>query len=145
MFAFEKLEIWRSARTLATEIYRVVEPFPAKERFALSQQLHRAAVSIAANIAEGSSRSSQKEYSRYIEMAFGSLCEVIAELSIASDRGYLSQTEFAQVYGQAESLGRMLSRFRASLERSWIRTPQSGDTDHQTIHHQTIKPERSPE
>ncbi len=144
MFSFEKLEIWQDARKLATEVYVMVETFPTKERFALAQQLQRAVVSIAANIAEGSSRASQRDFSRFVEIAFGSLCEVIAELSIAMDLGYIMKDDYSRIYADAESLGRRLSRFRASLERSWIKTRPSVDLDHQTIHHQTIKQGRSP-
>lgn len=145
VFSFEKLEIWQDARKLAAEVYRIVESFPSKERFALAQQLQRAVVSIAANIAEGSSRASQKDFSRFVEIAFGSLCEVIAELSIAKDLGYIGEADYSLVYAEAESLGRRLSRFRASLERSWIKTRPLVDLDHQTIHHQTIKQERNTE
>ena len=121
MFSFEKLEVWQKARALAGKVYDVVEEFPKREQFALSQQLRRAAVSVVANVAEGSSRSSHKEFSRYVEMAFGSLCEVIAELFIAQDRGYLKTERFTELYGRAESLGQMLSKFRRALETSWIK------------------------
>ncbi|MCE5323360.1 four helix bundle protein [bacterium] len=102
-------------------VYKTIESFPRNEQFALAQQLRRAAVSIAANIAEGSSRSSQKEFSRYVEMAYGSLCEVIAELFVAKDRGYIQDEVFKDLYLKSESLGRMLSKFRGSLETSWIK------------------------
>ena len=122
MFQFEKLEIWQYARSFARDVYKTVQSFPKTEQFALSQQLRRAAVSIAANIAEGSTRSSQKEFSRYIEIAYGSLCEVIAELFIARDCCYIGDEEFDPLYARSESLGKMMSRFRETLEKSWIKT-----------------------
>lgn len=122
MFAFEKLEIWQRSRSFASEIYRIVGYFPQSEQFALSQQLTRAAVSVTANIAEGSSRSSQKEFSRYIEVAYGSLCEVIAELFIALDKNYLTSEAFDQLYSKSEELGKMLSKFRGTLETSWMKS-----------------------
>jgi four helix bundle protein len=121
MFSFEKLEVWQKARLFSGKVYDAVDEFPKREQFALPQQLTRAAVSIIANIAEGSSRSSQKEFSRYIEMAFGSLCEVIAELFVARDRGYLTTEQFQELYRLAEGLGQMLSKFRMSLETSWVK------------------------
>jgi four helix bundle protein len=133
MFQFEKLDVWQYARSFARDVYGSVESFPRKEQFALTQQLQRAVVSISANIAEGSSRSSAKEFSRYVEMAYGSLCEVVAELFIALDCDYLKEDDFKRLYAQSESLGRMMSRFREALETSWIKTTRSGD-------HQTIKP-----
>ena len=122
MFQFEKLEVWQKARAFGGMIYQAAESFPRHEQFALSQQLRRAVVSIGANIAEGSSRSSKKEFSRYVEMAYGSLCEVISELFIALDRRYVSQESFDIVYCESENVGKMLSRFRESLETSWIKT-----------------------
>ncbi len=122
MFAFEKLDVWQYAKSFISDIYKAAESFPKYEQFALAQQLRRATVSIAANIAEGSSRSSKKEFSRYIEMAYGSLCEVIAELFVAKDCGYLAKEDFDKLYDKSESLGRMLSKFRGSLETTWIKT-----------------------
>ncbi|MCL5104145.1 MAG: four helix bundle protein [Armatimonadetes bacterium] len=122
MFAFEKLEVWQKSRSYAKTIMEAVESFPKIEQFALSQQLRRAVVSIAANIAEGSSRSSKKEFSRYVEIAYGSLCEVIAELFVALDRDYLPKEAFDVLYTKSEDLGKMLSRFRGALETSWIKT-----------------------
>ncbi len=139
MFAFEKLDVWQTARAFAGAVYDVTDSFPRREQFALSQQLTRAAVSITANIAEGSSRSSYKEFSRYVEMAFGSLCEVVAELFIAKDRKYVAEADFSNLYRQAERLGRMLSGFRAHLETSWRKVHPRED-DHQSIkpsNHQT--------
>ena len=136
MFAFERLDVWQGARTFARDINRVAREFPKIEQFALAQQLRRAAFSIAANIAEGSSRSSKKEFSRYIEMAYGSLCEVVTGLFVALDSEYLIPDRFKSLYDRSESLGRMLSRFRESLETSW---KVRASPDHQTIkpsHHQ---------
>lgn len=127
MFSFEKLEVWQKGRMFAGSIYDAVDKFPKQEQFALSQQLIRAAVSVIANIAEGSGRSSRKEFSRYVEMAYGSLCEVVSELSIALDRGYLEKQRFKDLYLQAESLGQMLSRFRRSLETSWLKAQAQGN------------------
>jgi four helix bundle protein len=132
MFTFEKLDVWQAARAFAGGIYDVKDGFPKKDQFALAQQLTRAAVSIAANIAEGSSRSSRKEFWRYVEMAFGSLCKVVAELFIARDRKYVAEADFGSLYTQAERLGRMLSGFRTHLETSWRKVHPHED-DHQTI------------
>ena len=137
MFAFERLEVWQDARTFVRDINRVARELPKIEQFALAQQLRRAAFSIAANIAEGSSRSSKKEFSRYVEMAYGSLCEVVTGLYVALDSEYVPPDTFQGLYDRSESLGRMLSRFRESLETSW--KVKSGP-DHQTIkpsNHQT--------
>jgi four helix bundle protein len=144
MFSFEKLDVWKYGCEFAEMVYDTAESLPKHEMFALGQQVRRAVVSIIANIAEGSSRSSAKEYSRYVEMAFGSLCEVVAELCIARNRRYLSEERFTELYAKSESLGKMLSRFRATIETSWIKTAgaQSTVPEYQTIrpsNHQTGK------
>lgn len=124
MFRFERLDIWQRARSLTNIVYDTVDSFPKHEQFALAQQLRRAIVSVSANIAEGSAKSSDKEFSRYLEIAFGSLCEVIAELYVARDRSYLTQTTFDLLYSQSEELGKMLSKFRGTIENSWKKKQQ---------------------
>lgn len=143
MFGFERLEVWRKARALTNAVYVAVDLFPRKEQFALSQQMTRAVVSIGANVAEGSGRASSKDFSRYVEIAYGSLCELIAELYVALDRHYLDQQCFDQLYADAERLGMMLSKLRGSLERTWLKNangpvsaarPSPSTINDQTIH-----------
>jgi four helix bundle protein len=71
MFAFEKLEVWHLAVEFCDDVYRFTRTFPSDERFGLTSQLRRAAVSIAANMAEDSGRSSKKEFVRFVEIAYG--------------------------------------------------------------------------
>ena len=71
MFNFEKLETWQKAITFADEVYRITRAFPNDERFGLTNQMRRAAVSISSNIAEGTSRSSRTDYARFVEIAAG--------------------------------------------------------------------------
>lgn len=76
-YSFEKLEVWNDARNLVKMIYLQTDNFPEKERFGLSSQMQRAAVSIVSNITEGVSRSSVKEKIRFLELAYGSLMETV--------------------------------------------------------------------
>jgi four helix bundle protein len=115
MFNFEKLEVWKKAIEFADAIYRATKTFPADERFGLTDQMRRAAVSISANIAEGASRHSKGDFARFLEIATGSLFEVISHASIAKRRGNLTETAFATIYSAAEELSRMLSGLRRSL------------------------------
>jgi len=80
MFGFEKLDVWQKAVEYGDTIYEITKPFPAEELFGLTSQLRRAAVSVSANIAEGSSRSSNIDFKRFIEIAYGSLLETVSEL-----------------------------------------------------------------
>src|SRR5688500_20111576 len=82
MFNFEKLDVWHKAVDFAEVIYTDTRNFPADERFGLTNQMRRAAVSISSNIAEGSSRSSRVDYARFIEIATGSVFEVVSQATI---------------------------------------------------------------
>lgn len=85
-----KLDVYAAARRFAKECYAAVTNFPIEERFILSQQIKRAALSVHLNIAEGSSRKSEVERKRYYEIARGSVIEVDAALDVASDLNYCS-------------------------------------------------------
>ena len=89
--------------------------FPVEERFELTKQLRRAAVSISSNIAEGSSRSSDLDFARFIEIAYGSLMEVLSQTHLAKRRHFIQEKEMQDIHAQAERLARMLSGLRAKL------------------------------
>lgn len=116
MFGFEKLDVWQYAVEYSDDIYKVTRSFPNDERFGLTNQLRRAAVSVAANIAEGSGRGSNKDFQRFLEIAFGSLIETVSHLKIAQRQSFVKEEDFQRLYDQAERLGRMLSGLRKSLE-----------------------------
>ncbi|MEP6168424.1 MAG: four helix bundle protein, partial [Rhodopirellula bahusiensis] len=80
MFSFEKLDVWSKSVDLADVVYRLTKDFPDYERFGLANQMRRAAVSVSSNIAEGSSRESRKDFARFIQLAFGSLMEIVSQL-----------------------------------------------------------------
>ena len=115
MFNFEKLDVWQKAIDFADLIYNRTRAFPPDERFGLTNQLRRAAVSISSNIAEGSSRSSKGDFARFVEIATGSVIEVVSQAFIAQRQRLLNENEFRQIYTDAEELSRMLSGLRKSL------------------------------
>jgi four helix bundle protein len=117
MFKFEKLEVWQKAVDYADLIYQVTRSFPSEERFGLTSQLRRSAVSVSSNIAEGSSRSSDTDLARFIEISYGSLLESVSELQIAKRQQFLNSGMFEQVYANAENLAKMLSGFRRTLKK----------------------------
>ena len=116
MFNFEKLETWQEAIAFADTVYQLTRTFPAEERFGLTNQMRRAAVSISSNLAEGCSRSSKSDYARFVEIATGSVFEVVSQATIGRNQGFLKQTEYEQLYAAAEKQSRMLSGLRKSLE-----------------------------
>jgi four helix bundle protein len=115
MFNFEKLDAWNKAIDLASLIYTATQSFPAEERFGLTSQLRRAAVSVSSNLAEGSSRSSKVDYARFVEVASGSLFEVVSQSHVARRQEILDGKNFQQIYTMAEELSRMLSGLRNYL------------------------------
>jgi four helix bundle protein len=90
-YAFEKLEVWQNAREFSVAIYRHTREFPSEEKFGLTAQLRRAAISIASNIAEATGRSSEKDRQHFYRIAYGSLMEVLNQLIIASDLDMLDK------------------------------------------------------
>jgi four helix bundle protein len=115
MFNFEKLEVWQKSIDFADLIYSMTRSFPQEERFGLTSQMRRAAVSISSNIAEGSARVSRADFARFIEIATGSLFEVVSQATIGLRQGFLSQEQHGQLYAAAEQQGKMLSGLRRSL------------------------------
>ncbi len=115
MFNFEKLETWQRAIDFANEVYRITRAFPNDERFGLTNQMRRAAVSISSNIAEGTSRSSRADYARFVEIAAGSVFEIVSQSCISRDQDFLKSEDFEKLYANAEELSRMLSGLRSYL------------------------------
>ena len=115
MFNFEKLDTWQHAIDFAESVYSITRSFPAEERFGLTNQMRRAALSVSSNIAEGSSRSSRTDFARFVEIAAGSVLEVVSQAFIAKRQNLLSAQAFLELYAHAERQSRMLSGLRHSL------------------------------
>ena len=104
---FRKLIVWQKAMELVRMVYQASKKFPADERYALTDQLRRAVVSIPSNIAEGSGRASNKDYAHFLSIARGSLYETLTQLQIAQDLGYID--EYDSCNELAQEVGRMLT------------------------------------
>ncbi len=115
LFSHEQLDMWQFSMDFVTDIYKLLNRFPERERFSLTSQIRRAAISVPSNIAEGSSRFSEKEKIHFNEIALGSLAEVICQLDIALRVGYISQEEFNQFKSNASTIGKMISGYRRSM------------------------------
>lgn len=118
MFNFEKLEVWHRAIEFADLVYTLTRAFPGDERFGLTNQMRRAAVSVSSNIAEGTSRISKADFARFLEIATGSVFEVVSQAFVSKRQGFLSETEFNTLYSAADEQSRMLSGLRKSLNLS---------------------------
>lgn len=113
---YRDLLVWQKSMDLVTECYRLTRQFPDYERFSLSNQVQRAAVSVPANIAEGHSRSSTGAYLNHLSIANGSLSELETEILIAVRLQYLSESEAAKSVRDLEEVRRMLSGLIRSLK-----------------------------
>lgn len=114
-FPYEKLFVWREAKKLSLLVYKITAEFPREERFILSAQIKRAAASIANNLAEGSARESNKEKLRYIEIAYGSLLEVVSQLDFSKDLGFLSESEFYKLKKAYYTLSLQIYRYKKAV------------------------------
>ena len=114
MFNFERLEVWQKSIVYAGTVYSLTRGFPADERFGLTNQIRRAANSVASNIAEGSARP-PADYIRFLGYATGSLYEVVTQATVARNEGFLSPENYARLYSDADEIARMLSGLRRSL------------------------------
>ena len=113
----ENLEVWQKAVEFVVTIYKQTQRFPSDERFGLTSQVRRAAVSIPANIAEGAGRQSDQEFIRFLSIAQGSCSEVETELLIGHKLDYLPSAEYLELKNEADSIGRMLVGLTKHLKR----------------------------
>lgn len=100
IFSFEKLNVWQKARQLSIKIYKGTKDFPTEEKFGLTSQMRRAAVSISSNIAEGTGRHSFKDKARFTEIAYSSALELLNQAILSNDLEFLSK----EVYQEREEI-----------------------------------------
>ena len=112
---YSELLVWQKAVDLVTTVYRLTKAFPADEKFGLTAQMRRAAVSIPANIAEGHGRKSTKAYLNHVSIANGSLMELETLLQIAARLEYLENEHLVEVLKRTNEIGKMLSGLTRSL------------------------------
>lgn len=114
-YRYQDLIAWQKAKTFASEIYRATEVFPKSEIYGLTSQLRRAAVSVAANIAEGQGRLTKGEFRHFLGQARGSLLEVETQLSISLDLHLLSEDEFDDLRQRSSEVRRLLNGLIESM------------------------------
>lgn len=113
---FKKLKVWQESMELAKEIYETTKDFPQNEKYGLSSQLQRAAVSIPSNIAEGTGRGTKKDFSHFLNHARGSLYEIITQLEICFDIGLISKEKMILFQERCESLSKQINSLINSLK-----------------------------
>ena len=111
-FAFEKLEVWQLSRILVSDVYRITDKFPEKERFGLTNQIRRASTSVSANLAEGSARSTSKDQAHYSNIAYASLIETLSHFIIAVDLNFAEEKDLDLLRGKIEPLSLKINNLR---------------------------------
>ena len=115
-FYYRKLDVYHQSLQLVKNVYQISSCFPTQERNALSNQMQRAAVSVPCNIAEGMGRFSIKERIHFVEIANGSLMEVMCQLEIAYQLGYIRMEQMQEQERLVSEIARMLFGLRKSFE-----------------------------
>ena len=118
VFGYRKLIAYQKAKEVVKHTYKLLKKFPAEERYAMSDQLRRASVSITSNIAEGINRYSVKDKSHFIEMSYGSLMEVSSQFEIAEELGYITAEERLSMDQLIEEVARLLSGIQKTFKTS---------------------------
>ena len=126
---FEDIEAWKRARKLAKGVYDASKLAKFARDFGLKDQIHRAAVSIMSNIAEGFERGGNQEFIQYLATSKGSCGEVRSQLYVALDQGYIDEQLFGELYRSAEAISKMLSAFMDYLRKSGMRGPKYRKVD----------------
>ena len=105
---FKNLIVYQKSKELVKQVYALLKQFPDDERFALCGQMRRAAISVPSNIVEGMARLSTKDQSHFLNIAYGSLMELYAQLDIAHDLGYVSEDDFAKIEVNIDEIDKMI-------------------------------------
>jgi four helix bundle protein len=115
MQRFTELKVWQRSHALVLQVYRLTKSFPPEERYGLTSQLRRAALSVPTNIAEGSKRQTNTEYARFLNIAEGSLAETEYLLMVSRDLHYLSGEAAKPVIIEADEIGKMGHGLRSKV------------------------------
>ena len=116
MHRYKDLEIWKLSRKFCSSIYTITSTFPETEKFGLINQLRRASISVPSNISEGCSRKSNKDFTRFLEIAIGSCYEIETQLLISNDLGFLNNEELNSLIYELNRIIQMTSKFKSNLK-----------------------------
>lgn len=115
MHNYKELKMWQKARSLVKEVYGLTKLFPADERYGITSQIQRAAISISANIAEGSGRGSNKDFSRFLDIAGSSAFELETEIILSYDLNFIDEQNFNLILPKIQEIQKMIYSFKNQL------------------------------
>ena len=113
--SYRDLEVWKRAMKIVKRIYQLTGKFPADERFGLTNQIRRAAVSIPSNLAEGHARSGAAEFSRFISISMGSVAELETQILLSVDLSYSDGEQATEILTELDEIGKMLRGLSKSI------------------------------
>jgi four helix bundle protein len=116
MHNYHELKIWQEGRKLVKSVYSQTANFPKEEMYGLTSQIRRAAISIPSNIAEGTGRTSDKEFQRFLDFAISSLFEVETQIILANDLNFITTEDFERIHQDIKSLIRMIVKYKDVLK-----------------------------
>lgn len=111
-YSYKNLNVYQDAKAFVVAVYKLLDRFPDSEKFALCNQIRRAAISVTSNIAEGVSRTSNKEKIHFLEIAYASMMEVDSQLDVSIELGYITIEQYELINKQINNIGRQLSVLR---------------------------------
>jgi four helix bundle protein len=115
--SYRDLEVWQKSMVLAKGVYQVTSSFPTDEKFGLTNQMRRAAVSIPSNLAEGHARSGTQEFKHFISIAIGSVAELETQILLSVELGYLNRDPENDLLVKLDTIGKMLRGLHKSLNK----------------------------
>jgi four helix bundle protein len=113
-FSFEKLNVWKDSKELVKVIYSITKHFPEEEKFGLTSQLRRASISVSSNLAEGTSRKTNKDKAHFTNLSYSSLMEVLNQIIIAKELSFINESDYQIVRNYIEKISNMLNALRNS-------------------------------
>ena len=115
MHNYHELKIWQESRKLVKVVYALTAIYPKEEMYGLTSQIRRAVISIPSNIAEGTGRTSDKEFQRFLDYAIGSLFELETQIILSNDLNFINTEDFEAIYQDIKLLIRMIIKFKGIL------------------------------
>ena len=114
-YSYKTLNVYQDAKKFVVDVYKLLKLFPSEEKYALCDQIRRAAISVTSNITEGVSRFSKKEKAHFLEIAYASMIEVDSQLDISVELGYITTEQYKEIHGQVCGIGQQLSALRSKI------------------------------
>ena len=118
MNQYKNLKVWQKSLDLVVEVYKKTDTFPDKEKFGLTSQINRCAVSISSNIAEGAGRNSNKEFNNFLGITLGSSCELETQLIIAHRLGYIGEGELNKLTVLIAEIQKMVVGLQKNIQQT---------------------------